>query len=136
MLSIDGGKAYNASFMDPSPPSSRQWYQSPTLPDAQHNVTITHIAGTSVDYAVVTSGRNTPLLGKVLIVDDADPCITYRGNWTQNSNMFHSSDDPFIGLPFENTTHQATSAGASATFRFSGMSHIFWVILRGRPSNE
>jgi hypothetical protein len=108
--------------MDPSPPSTRQWYQSPTLPDTNHTITVTHIASTSVDYAVVTAGPDTPLTGKtILIVDDGDPSITYAGGWTQNTNMFTSSDNPVTGLPFGNATHQTTSIGASATFRFSGM---------------
>jgi hypothetical protein len=109
--------------MDPSPPSLRQWYQSPTLPDTNHSITVTHIASTYVDYAVVTAGQNTPLTGEtILIVDDGDPSITYAGGWTQNTNMFTSSDNLVtVGLPFGNATHQTTSIGASETFRFSGM---------------
>jgi hypothetical protein len=121
LYSIDGGPAHNSSFMDPSPSSSRQWYQSPVLPDGQHNITITHIASTSVDYAVITAGENTPLLRQVLIVDDADPSVSYGGSWTQNTGMFTTSYDPFIGLPYGNSTHQTTSVGASATFSFTGM---------------
>jgi hypothetical protein len=121
MFSIDGSPPYNSSFMDPAPPSSRQWYQSPTLPEGQHNITITHIASTSVDYAVVNAGQTTPLLGQVLIIDDNDPSITYGGSWTRNTSMFSTSYDPFIGLPFGNATHQTTSTGASATFSFIGM---------------
>ena len=35
--------------------------------------------------------------------------------------MFTASDDPPIGLPFGNTTHQTSSTGAFATFRFRGI---------------
>ena len=106
--------------MDPSPPSYRQWYQSPTLPDGEHNVTISHMPAVSIDYATVTAGQNTPLLGQVLIVDDDDPSITYKGNWSRNANVFLSSYGPYIGLPYGNATHQTTTPSASATFRFSG----------------
>ncbi|KAF8221379.1 hypothetical protein L208DRAFT_1415109 [Tricholoma matsutake] len=119
MVSIDGGTAGNTSYMDPSPPSTRQWYQSPTLPDAKHTIDITHIAATSVDYAVVTVGPQTNLAGVTLIVDDSSPDITYAGSWTR-SNSFTSNGGPPIGLPYGNATHRTSSNGASATFSFTG----------------
>jgi hypothetical protein len=67
------------------------------------------------------AGQNTPLSGEILIVDDDDSSITYEGSWTQNTNMFTSSGAPSSGLPYGNSTHQTTSTGASATFRFTGM---------------
>jgi hypothetical protein len=85
--------------MDPSPPNVRQWYQSPTLREGQHNITVSHTPAVSVDYAVVTAGQNTPLLGQVLIVDDGDSAITYGGSWTRNTNTFSSSYGPYVGLP-------------------------------------
>jgi hypothetical protein len=121
LFSIDGGPFYNASFMDPSPPSYRQWYQSPTLFDTGHNITISHMPAVSIDYVTITPGQDTPLLGQALIVDDDDPSITYKGNWSRNTNMFLSSYGPYVGLPHGNATHQTTTAGASATFRFTGM---------------
>ena len=120
LFSIDGGVPYNSSYMDPSPQSSRQWYQSPTLPDAKHNITITHMARTSVDFVVITADQNTPLSGETLIVDDTDPSMTYEGDWTQNKSLFNSVGPP-IGVPFQNSTHQTASVNASAIFQFSGM---------------
>jgi hypothetical protein len=128
MVSIDGGTPYKSSYMDPSPPSVRQWYQSPTLSDGKHSIAITHIASTSVDYAVVTAGPNTHVGGATLIADDGDPAITYKGSWSQ-SNSFTSTDSPYIGLPYGNGTHRTTSAGDSATFTFSGRSTTSWDIL-------
>jgi len=122
LFSIDGGTPYNSSYMDPAPPSSRQWFKSPTLPDTTHTINISHIAGTSVDFVVITAGRNTPLSGERLIVDDGDPSITYSGSWTVNTNTYTSRDNPHIGLPYGNATHQTCSTDASATFRFSGTS--------------
>lgn len=107
--------------MDPSPPSSRQWFQTPTLSDAKHTVKISRIAGTSVDFVVITAGQDTPLSGEKLIVDDDDPFITYEGSWTQNKDTYTANDDPHIGLPYGNATHRTNSTDASASFRFSGM---------------
>lgn len=120
-VSIDGGTPYNSSYMDPAPPSSRQWLKSPVLPDTTHTINISRIAGTSVDFVVITAGQNTPLSGQRLIVDDGDPSITYSGSWTVNTNTYTSRDNPHIGLPYGNTTHQTCSTDASATYRFSGM---------------
>ena len=69
---------------------------------------------------VVTAGPTTPLLTQTLIVDDEDSDIVYSGNWARNSSRYTSSTNPHAGLPYHNTTHQATSAGPSATFRFRG----------------
>lgn len=123
MVSIDGGTPFNTSYMDPAPPSSRQWYRSPILSDssALHNITINHIAGTSVDLIVTTAGQSTPLSGEKLIVDDDDlASIKYDGDWTQNGALFTANDDPKTGLPYGNSTHDTTTPGASATFQFSG----------------
>jgi hypothetical protein len=121
LISIDGGAAYNSSYMDPAPPSSRQWFQSPVLSDGTHLINISRIAGTSVDFVVITAGQSTPLSGETLIVDDSDPSITYSGNWSLNTNTYTSRDAPPVGLPYGNATHQTSSAGSSATIQFSGM---------------
>jgi hypothetical protein len=123
MVSIDGGTAYKTSYMDPNPPSYRQWYQSPTLSDGTHNIAITHIAATAVDYAVITAGPQTNLAGLTLIVDDGNPVMRYTGSWSQ-SNSLTFSGGPYTGLPYGNTTHRTTSAGASVTVPFSGMFNL------------
>jgi len=135
LVSIDGGPAYNTSYMDPSPPSTRQWYQSPTLPDAVHNITVTHIAGTLVDYAVVTAGPSTNLSTASLMVDDGDSSITYTGNWTQDTNMFTSTNS-VATFPFGNGTHQTSSTGDSATFHFTGMFMFVGKLVNSRLTTE
>ena len=120
-VSIDGELEYNISYMDPAPPSARQWFQSPTLSDGTHTINVSRIAGTSIDFVVITAGQDTPLSGETLIVDDGDPSIAYRGEWKVNPNLYTSHDAPRVGLPYGNTTHQTSSVGASATFQFSGM---------------
>lgn len=118
-VSIDGGYPTNTSYNDPNPPSYRQWYQSPTLAEGLHNISLSHLAGTSLDFAVVTAGKDTPLAGQVAIVDNENPAITSQGNWTQNNTSFYSSQILF-GLPFQNTTQDSTTIGDSLTFNFNG----------------
>ena len=118
-VSIDGSEPTTSSYNDPNPPSYRQWYQSPTLSEGLHNISLTKLNGTSLDFAVVTAGNDTPLTGQVAIVDNQNPLITFQGNWKQNSSSFISSQIP-DGLPFRNTTQDSTTIGDSLTFRFTG----------------
>ncbi|KAG6830604.1 hypothetical protein H0H87_007547 [Tephrocybe sp. NHM501043] len=98
-VSIDGSSSSQTSYGDDSPPTALQWYQSPQLSDAEHTITMSHLAGTSVDYLVITAGPNTPLSGERLIVDDGDDDITYSGNWGRKEGRYTSRDAPHAGLP-------------------------------------
>lgn len=77
------------------------------------------MAGTALDYAVITAGQNTPLAGKTVIVDNEDPSIRFTGSWTRNTDRFQSGSPP-NGYPFHNSTHQSTTPGDNFIFRFSG----------------
>lgn len=134
LVSIDGGTPYETFYSDPSPPSALQWYRSPTLSDGAHTISITHIAGTSVDFMVVTAGPNTPLSGQTVIVDDNDSSITYAGNWASQTGRYKSQDLPTYGLPYGNATHQSGSAGSTATFQFTGSSSL--VVVLSSLSNQ
>ncbi|KAG6810222.1 hypothetical protein H0H92_010034 [Tricholoma furcatifolium] len=139
-ISIDGSAPYETSYGDLSPPTSLQWYQSPQLSDGQHIINITQIAGTSVDYMVISAGPNTPLAGERLIVDDGDNDITYSGTWERQEGRYTSSTNPHSGFPHGNATYQSGTAGSSAIFVFSGndvgvysvfnFSHIGWVTVQ------
>lgn len=118
-VSIDGNTPYNTSYSDPNPQSYRQWYQSPTLPDGLHTISLSHISGTSLDYAVVTVGPSTPLINERIIVDNDDPGIFFNGSWRRSQDMFNSGPQP-DGFPFHNTTHQSTNVGDNFTYRFAG----------------
>ncbi|PPQ79302.1 hypothetical protein CVT25_002579 [Psilocybe cyanescens] len=120
-VSIDGSTPYNTSYSDPNPQTYRQWYQSPLLPDGPHFVSLSHIAGTSLDYAVVTVGPSTPLTNEHIIVDNDDPSVTFNGTWGRSQSMFNSGPQP-DGFPYHNTTHQANAVGSSFTYLFSGRS--------------
>lgn len=118
-VSIDGGEPTNTSYNDPNPPSYRQWYQSPTLTEGPHQITLSNLSGPSLDFAVVTVGNNSPLEGHVIIVDNEDPSITFEGDWQLNSTLSHSTQFP-EGLAFHNSTQDSSAIGANLTFRFTG----------------
>lgn len=120
-VSIDDGTPYNTTYADPNPQSYRQWYQSPILTDGQHNISLTHVEGTELDFAVVTVpvGRVASLVNQQVIVDDADGAIAYKGAWTRNTTQFAAGTVPG-GLPYGNSTHRTTTIGDTFTFQFSG----------------
>jgi len=124
-VSIDSGTAYNTTYGTQalSVASSQayiQWYQSPTLSDGNHSITISHFAG-AIDMALITVGPNTSLQGKMVIADNDDPAIEYFGTWARNASPFKSGvlQD---GFPIGNTTHRSTIPGDMITFRFTGES--------------
>jgi len=120
MVSIDDGVPYQTSYMDPTPQTYIQWYQSPTLSDDNHTIRVDRIFGASLDYATITVGQNTPLSGKKIIVDDDDSAVHYSGNWTRNKDFFFPGMGSSKGLPFRNSTHRSTTPGDTVTFLFSG----------------
>lgn len=122
MVSIDGGTPYNTSYMDPTPQSYLQWYQSPTLSEGNHTIKVDGVPGTSLDYATITAGQNTPLSGKRIIVDNDDSTLYYSGSWKRNTDEFIPGGIP-KGLPFRNSTHRSTTPGDTITFLFSGQAH-------------
>ncbi|TFK35367.1 hypothetical protein BDQ12DRAFT_611854, partial [Crucibulum laeve] len=120
-VKIDNGGSSDSSFNDPSPQSYRQWYKTPTLSEGSHTVSLSRIAGASMDFAIITAGRNTPLNGMKIIVDDTDSSISYDSKWSQNNDQFQPGRIPH-GTPFGGSTHLTKSSGASATFKFTGTS--------------
>ncbi|CAA7267296.1 unnamed protein product [Cyclocybe aegerita] len=121
LVSIDGGAPTNISYGDNSPPSYMQWYQSPTLSDGRHTITVSRIGSTSVDFAVVKVGRNTALSGKTVIVDDDNSAISYSSNWRRTPSRFDAGTLP-DGYPYGGSTHRGSTVGDTITFRFTGTS--------------
>ncbi|KAG6830422.1 hypothetical protein H0H87_008170 [Tephrocybe sp. NHM501043] len=91
-------------------------YQSPTLSDGLHNVTL--VQGLELDFMVVTPGTTTSLTGELMILDDGDQTMTYTGSWTKNSSILASDKSR---APFGGDFHQTTNSLDSATLKFTGI---------------
>ena len=120
-VQIDSGIAFGINFEDPNPPTYKQWFTTPTLSDGIHNVTISNLYGTAIDYAIVNVGNNTSLTDQTVIVDDDSPLIQYSGQWSRNTNQFIPGSLP-VGYPYCNVTHRSSNPGDFFTFQFSGTS--------------
>ncbi|KDR80180.1 hypothetical protein GALMADRAFT_136709 [Galerina marginata CBS 339.88] len=120
-VSIDGGASFTTSYGDLTPPSYRQWYQSPDLAEGKHNITLGQIDGTSLDFAVITPYPDTPINDHRVVADDDNFTIRYSGAWRRNLNEFDAGTLP-DGSPFHNGTHQTWNAGDSLSFSFTGSS--------------
>lgn len=122
---IDDGDPYTTSSSDPSPPSYRQWYQSPQLEDGTHNITLSNVFGASIDYAVITADISTNVAAEadqIIIVDNNDPSINYAGRgWTETTDTFTSSyENAVTVVPYGNSTHKTSSFGSSFSLDFTG----------------
>lgn len=121
MVSIDNNTAANTSFSDPNPPSYRQWYKSPTLPDGQHSITLSNLTGSSIDYALVSLGPQTPIAGERIVVDDSDSGIKFSAGWRSDRDKFNVGGSvPISGFTLGNSTHDTETVGSAFTYKFSG----------------
>ena len=119
-MRIDNGAVFNITYDDPSPPTYKQWFQSPKLSDGKHTITVSNLAfGTSIDFAIVNVGNQTPLTGQTIVVDDDNPSILYTSHWSRNTNKFIAGTLP-VGYPYGNSTHRSSTPGDTFTFRFTG----------------
>jgi len=119
-VQIDNGTSFGIDYDDSNPPTYKQWFVTPTLPDGGHTITISNLHGTAIDYAVVKVGSQTPLTGQTVIVDDDSPLIQYSGQWSRNTKMFIPGSGLPTGYPYGNVTHRSSNPGDTFTFRFSG----------------
>ncbi|KAG6907069.1 hypothetical protein DXG01_010677 [Tephrocybe rancida] len=96
-------------------------YETPSMPDnnTTHNISLTDFPTMLIDYAVVTAGRETPLKGQTLLVDDTDAAIEYTGSWTRSSSVIRGTNDT-SRAPVGGSTYGISDRYASATFRFTG----------------
>ncbi|KAJ6613322.1 hypothetical protein B0H10DRAFT_2049186 [Mycena sp. CBHHK59/15] len=96
------------------------FYESPVLSDGLH--TVVYAAGDenlypAFDYLTVIAGPSTQLLGRTVIVDDAE-ISEYTGKWsTQPLSEFLLARPSSIYL---NTTHWTNTVGDTFTFQFDG----------------
>ncbi|THU98137.1 hypothetical protein K435DRAFT_856961 [Dendrothele bispora CBS 962.96] len=120
-LSIDGSEDVTMTY--PEPELSFQWYMSPILEDSLHQIEISELIHTNVDFAVITVGDNTSLTGQTIILDDSSPEITWNGKWQEETNQTFDpsgSGEYHPIRPLKNGTHTSTSVGDSMTFQFAG----------------
>ena len=98
----------------------RQWFQSPTLVDGLHSVTVTNCSnGTIIDYAAIEVGNRTNLTQSTVVVDNESSSISYSGHWTRNTSELISGSLS-KGYPYGNSTHRSSTLGDTFTFRFTG----------------
>ncbi|KAJ7585957.1 hypothetical protein C8J56DRAFT_939978, partial [Mycena floridula] len=104
----------------------RQFYQSPTLDDTAkiHIVNATGIgpelAHIELDYIAVSPGKETPLLGRTLMVDDMYSGLSFRSGWVTTETVFNLfSGTIYPALPFQNTTHTASTPGSMFSFSYT-----------------
>jgi len=98
----------------------RQWFQSPTLVDGLHSVTVTNCSnGTIIDYAAIEVGNRTNLTQSTVVVDNESSSISYSGHWTRNTSELISGSLS-KGYPYGNSTHRSSTPGDTFTFRFAG----------------
>lgn len=122
-VTIDGGEAYTTSYDDPSPPSYRQWFQSPILSEGSHTIAFTNVIGTpSIDFAVINTTNSIPQ--QSVIVDDSNlELISYTGaGWTTANTSFLLFQPPLTSkvVPYGNSSHLTAEVGDSFSFNFTG----------------
>ncbi|KAJ7571944.1 hypothetical protein C8J56DRAFT_1083859 [Mycena floridula] len=121
--------------IDDSPPSSisfrsffyGQLYQSSTLDDTAKNHTINAtVVGSpiSLDYIAVLPGKETPLFGRTLMVDDMYNGLSFGSGWVTAETVFNLIPSvPGLPIfPFQSTIHTASTPGSMLSFSYTGSS--------------
>lgn len=128
-VSIDGETPSNYTHVNSTTQTWRQWYQSPTLANGTHQISLARIYDPAMDVAIVKTSKDTVLPQQVLLVEDDDPAIVYSGNWKKNGNVINGDNTtrPLL-ITMNNSTTQSTTEGDSMTFHFSGTSATVWGI--------
>jgi hypothetical protein len=121
MVSIDNRTSINTSFSDPNPSSYRQWYQSPTLSDGLHTITLSNLTNSSIDFALVTVGTQTPIKEERIVVDDNASGLNFSAGWRKDRDKFNLGGSvPISGFTLSNSTHDTETVGNSFSYKFSG----------------
>ncbi|KJA27556.1 hypothetical protein HYPSUDRAFT_74980 [Hypholoma sublateritium FD-334 SS-4] len=121
-VTIDGGEPYMSTYDDPSPPSYRQWFQSPILSEGSHTIAFTNVLGSpSIDFAVINT--TNAIHQQSVIVDDSNALISYTGaGWTTANTSFLLFQPPLTSkvVPYGNSSHLTAEVGDSFSFNFTG----------------
>lgn len=99
-------------------------YQSPTLSDGDHVITLGSPEGSSgylVDYMTVQAGNDTSLQGKPLIIDDDDSSIIYTGDWMHNESVLIDSRTGDSRLQYRGGIYQTNTSRDTMAVQFAGV---------------
>ncbi|KAJ7592363.1 hypothetical protein C8J56DRAFT_1131997 [Mycena floridula] len=104
------------------------FYQSLTLDDIakMHTINATFVGpvnSMALDYIAVSPRKETLLLGRTLMVDDMYSGLSFGSGWATTEtvfNLFPTTSSP--ALPFQNTTHTASTPGSMFSFSYTGSS--------------
>ncbi|KAJ7581312.1 hypothetical protein C8J56DRAFT_794029 [Mycena floridula] len=94
------------------------WYESPSLAEGAHALSVTNLTSAEIDFMVVTPGPNTLLLDNFLLIDDSYSGIQYSGSWS-------TEKPPGVQVPsllFQSGSHSSNTNGDSLSFSFTGKS--------------
>ena len=128
-ISIDGSEPFPYEYFGPA--GYGFFFDMIPLADGHHNITLSNVVGTSVDFAVITVNTSTSLSSQQpIIVDDSEPdaseTITYTGpGWITlgtTSSFFQILDSApsTNAIPYMESTHQTNSVGDTLKFTFTG----------------
>jgi len=120
-VTIDDEMVFNTINFNDTENIYRQWFQSPTLVDGFHSVTVANCSNrTILDFAAVKVGTRSNLTQSTIIVDNESPSISYSGHWSRNTSELTSGSYFSGGYPYGNSTHRSSTPGDTFTFRFTG----------------
>ncbi|KAF8733207.1 hypothetical protein AX14_004065 [Amanita brunnescens Koide BX004] len=97
-------------------------YVSPDLADGTHNITV--FAGetdvlSAFDYLTYTAGPSTSLYEKIIIQNDNDAALNYRGDWSVQEPGSAELDDTLL---YKGTAHWSRTVGDTISYQFTGTS--------------
>ncbi|KAG7091685.1 hypothetical protein E1B28_010704 [Marasmius oreades] len=104
-------------------------YRSPVIEPGLHNISFSNFYGVYLDFILVYGDPVTN--GSVMLVDDTDPAVQYRGNWNVGKDETFSTTssaglggaDPgrdISGIAMGNGTHATKNVGDGFSVNFNG----------------
>ncbi|KAG6844183.1 hypothetical protein H0H87_009084 [Tephrocybe sp. NHM501043] len=144
-VTIDGTQTFevpvqSVDIQNPSLLVEKHWFSTPILSDSTHTVSATDFPRNfSLDYALVTPGRQTPIADELLVVDDDSTLLTYSNTWYRNTSTYLVPLPPGQGqlslVPLNGVTHHASTifslVDTFVKFNFTGTSVYIYGILEG-----
>ncbi|KAK7028923.1 hypothetical protein VNI00_014758 [Paramarasmius palmivorus] len=114
------GDDNNGILLSGRPEIRTVWYQSPPLPDKNHEIATRDNKYVYIDYALIKAGRTTDFSAQTIFVDNSkEDEIRYTGQWSASvDDMFaHSppnvTDLPLIWQAANRTASRSNTTGTS-----------------------